>query len=73
MRGKKRKSTRIGRDKDGEASLPVKKTKDLAERQKKVQEDGPSNPHYIGGLGENDEGKELFDDLLKKMSSPDNQ
>lgn len=72
MRGKKRKSARVSDDKDGEQSLPYRKTKDLAEKQRNIQEDGPSHPHYIGGMEENEEGKELFDDLLKRMSSPDN-
>lgn len=50
-----------------EASMPVRKTKEIAEthaKNKIVRPHGRPNP-------ENEEGKELFDQVLKGMSKPE--
>ena len=72
---KKRKAVRQAtNDPEGEMDMPVMKTSELAaqhaERAKTMR-----FPHRsaLTELGKNDEGKELFDDILKSMASPDNR
>jgi hypothetical protein len=72
---KKRKAARVYDDPEGEADLPVRPTKEIAETHKtktkgKVH---PRIPNVMREIGENESGKELFDKVLKGMISPDSQ
>jgi len=73
---KKRKAERIyDDDPEGEALLPVVKTKELAAnlgaRNPRKQND--KFPPAVSQVGSKEDGKELFDFVLKKMASPDKQ
>ncbi len=70
---KKRKAERVyENDPEGEALLPVRKTKEIAETHQQAERDEIQQAK-LDRLGENEEGKEMFDFVLKKMASPDNQ
>lgn len=73
MRERKRKAERIYKeDKEGETTLPVRKTKDIAlDHSKTMGDDKPKGARSLGDIGGREDGRELFDFVLKKMSKPD--
>jgi hypothetical protein len=79
MRGnKKRKADRITNDKDGEGLLPVRSTKEIASTHLDAlsKETKPESKRVHDQLKQddgNEDGKELFDIIVKGMSTPDNQ
>lgn len=72
---KKRKADRVYDDTEGEANLPVRSTKEIAETHKNTKKGKvhPRIPNVISEIGENENGKEMFEKVLKGMAYPDNQ
>jgi|GEM_PF-1785460 hypothetical protein len=72
---KKRKAARVYDDTEGEAGLPVRSTKEIAETHQTIKKGKvhPRIPNVMREIGENENGKELFDKVLKGMASPDSQ
>lgn len=68
---KKRIAKKVTKDKTGESELPQRSTKDIAEKHSKVEIDVPQQRVAMEGLGSNEQGKELFDFVLKGMVKPD--
>jgi hypothetical protein len=71
---KKRKADRVyENDPEGEALLPVRKTKEIAETHSKTKttKENKKFPPAMEQLGTKEDGKELFDFVLKGLSSPD--
>jgi hypothetical protein len=67
---KKRIATKVHRDKTGESELPQRSTKDIVEKHSKVDIDVPQQREAMKSLGKNEQGKELFDFVLKGMTKP---
>jgi len=68
---KKRKAERVYEDDpEGEALLPARKTKEIAETHLKSKRN-ELEQGKMDRLGENEQGKEMFDFVLKGMVSPD--
>jgi len=73
MAGKRRKAIRITNDPDGEANLPIRKTKEIAETHKEsnTKKENDRFPPVIDQIGTKEDGKELFDFVLKGLASPE--
>lgn len=67
---KKRIAKKVKTDKTGESELPQRTTKDIAEKHAKEEIDVPQQRVAMEGLGNNEQGKELFDFVLKGMIKP---
>ena len=71
---KVRKAARVFEDDtEGEAQLPIRKTKEIAEEHKatNTRKHNDKFPPVIDQIGSKADGKELFDFVLKGMASPD--
>ena len=71
MAKKKRTAKKVYRDKSGESDLPQRSTKDIAEKHALQEIDVPQQREAMKTLGKNEQGKELFDFVLKGMVNPD--
>lgn len=67
---KKRKAKKNYTDRTGESDLPQRTTNDIAEAHSKVDIDVPQQKQAMKTLGTNEQGKELFDFVLKEMTKP---
>jgi hypothetical protein len=72
---KKRKAKQIDNDKEGETALPARKTKEIAESHKTGDKSHVSKnrPDVLNQGGTREDGKELFDFVLKGLASPDTE
>ena len=71
---KKRKAARVlDDDPENEAGMPVRKTKEIAEAHKatNTKQANKYRPPIIDQIGTKEDGKELFDFVLKGLASPD--
>ncbi len=71
MAKKKRAAKKTYLDYGDDANLPQRKTKEIADTHSKQEIDVPQQRVAMEGLGENEQGKELFDFVLKGMIKPD--
>ncbi len=71
MANTKRTAKKVSRDKTGENELPQRTTKDIVDKHAKKEIDVPQQRVAMEGLGSNEQGKELFDFVLKGMIKPD--
>lgn len=71
MAKKKRVAKKVKRYKTGESQLPQRSTKDIVEKHAEKEMDVPQQRVAMEGLGKNEQGKELFDFVLKGMVKPD--
>jgi len=68
---KNRGAKKVNRDKTGESQLPQRSTKDIAEKHAQKEIDVPQQREAMKTLGTNEQGKELFDFVLKGLVKPD--
>lgn len=73
--GKKRKADRVYDDSEGEANLPVRKTKEIASTHldSERKQYNTKVVKLVEDLESKEDGKETFDFVLGLMASPDNQ
>lgn len=70
---KKRAARKIYQSEDPDDNMPQRKMEDIASVHASQRTGKPLERKAMESLGENEDGKELFNFVLKGMAKPDNQ